>query len=354
MSFSREEREKIKVKLIESIGATELTGNFAPSAFAKRHNLSIQSVYRYLKQLEEDGRIIIKRVGGKNEYKLTEIIYSFNYELCGLSEDKVWRDSIHPLLDDMPVKAYKSSNYIFTEMLNNAIDHSDGTQVKITVIKNSFKAAFSISDNGVGIFTKISDAMKLDEKRFAILELAKGKFTTDPNSHTGEGIFFSSKAADLFAIFSDELMFVPINKANAESKIDSMVSDYTGSNLQKGTDILFVVQYNHSKTMKELFDKYTEEPEHYGFTKTIVPVKLLEYGDDAALFTSRSQAKRLIVRFERFKHIVLDFDGVDEIGQGFADEIFRVFRCQHPEISLSSENCNEQVSYMINRVLKRD
>ena len=35
---------------------------------------------------------------------------------------------------------------------------------------------------------------------------------------------------------------------------------------------------------------------------------------------ARSQAKRLLERFDRFEEVVLDFDGVRQVGQGFADE----------------------------------
>ena len=102
--------------------------------------------------------------------------------------------------------------------------------------------------------------------------------------------------------------------------------------MQRGTVIVLLVRHDHTQPLKEVYDKYTEEPDHYGFTKTYVPVKLLEYGDDTALFTSRSQAKRLLARFEKFEHIELDFSGIEEIGQGFADEIFRVFTSMHHDI----------------------
>jgi len=61
----------------------------------------------------------------------------------------------------------------------------------------------------------------------------------------------------------------------------------------------------------------------FGFSKTHIPVFLAAYGEDNLI--SRSQAKRLLVRFERFKEIILDFENVESIGQAFADEIFRVF-----------------------------
>ena len=68
---------------------------------------------------------------------------------------------------------------------------------------------------------------------------------------------------------------------------------------------------------------------------------------------SRSQAKRLLARFDRFRTVVLNFEGVNAIGQAFADEVFRVFGQQHPEVELIPINTNERVSQMITRSLSR-
>lgn len=64
-----------------------------------------------------------------------------------------------------------------------------------------------IHDDGEGIFHKITKQLKLCDERHAVLELAKGKFTTDPKNHTGEGIFFSSRMFDDFAILSGTVYF---------------------------------------------------------------------------------------------------------------------------------------------------
>jgi hypothetical protein len=64
---------------------------------------------------------------------------------------------------------------------------------------------------------------------------------------------------------------------------------------------------------------------------------------------SRSQAKRVLARVDKFTEVVLDFEGVNEIGQAFADEIFRVFSQAHPHINLMYFNANEIVEKMIKR-----
>jgi len=77
-------------------------------------------------------------------------------------------------------------------------------------------------------------------------------------------------------------------------------------------------------------------------------VKLALYEGEALV--SRSQAKRLSMRFERFRYVVLDFSGVKEICQAFADELFRIFAEAHPQVLLTWINTTDSVENMIKRV----
>lgn len=86
-----------------------------------------------------------------------------------------------------------------------------------------------------------------------------------------------------------------------------------------------------------------------GFTKTRIPVKNIF----ESFPVSRSQAKRLCHRFENFEEIELDFSDIDEIGQGFAHEIFVVFQNEHPNVILTPQNTSPAVSKMISHVMHR-
>jgi hypothetical protein len=101
-----------------------------------------------------------------------------------------------------------------------------------------------------------------------------------------------------------------------------------------------------SRTTTTIFDQYTSGDE-YGFTKTVVPVKLARYGNENLI--SRSQAKRLVARVELFKTVLFDFKDVPTIGQAFADEIFRVFAKSHPDIQLLAIHASSEVKRMIGR-----
>ncbi len=344
MSMRQEERDDIRRRIIEQLG--KAPEGFSAYGFAKAEGLTTSTIYRYLAAMEADGEIQREKRGRKNVYRLTEKRQFFSVRLAGLSEDDVWRRDLAPFFCDLPKAAKDNLAFAFTEMLNNAIDHSDGTDARIGLRKNGYRAEAYIADNGVGIFTKIADAMKLEEKSFAVLELAKGKFTTEPDSHTGEGVFFSSKVMDEFVIFSDGLVFL----GDADSTVPIIDRTEWG---ERGTLVVMSILYGHSKTAQEVFDSFTQAPEDYGFSKTLVPVRLLEYGDEDPLVVSRSQAKRLMVRFDRFENIVLDFSGIREIGQGFADELFRVFPSRHPGSTLYPIHCSEAVERMIARVTRK-
>jgi hypothetical protein len=108
---------------------------------------------------------------------------------------------------------------------------------------------------------------------------------------------------------------------------------------------------NTSRTTKQIFDSFTSGDD-YGFTKTVVPVCLTQYGDDKLV--SRSQAKRLLARIDKFKTVIFDFNDVESIGQAFADEVFRVFANQHPAMKLVHINANDAVMQMIQRAQLHD
>ena len=75
-------------------------------------------------------------------------------------------------------------------MLNNVIDHSRGEKVEIFLERTATSIEILIRDNSEGIFKKIQRELGLIDERQALLELVKGKLTTAPDNHSGEGIFF--------------------------------------------------------------------------------------------------------------------------------------------------------------------
>jgi hypothetical protein len=212
--------------------------------------------------------------------------------------------------------------------------------ISVLIEKTSVGTEMAIIDNGVGIFRKIQTELNLLDERHAVFELTKGKLTTDPARHTGEGIFFTSRMFDDFNIMSAGIYF-----AHEFGNVEDWILER--SNPEEARTSVWLKLNNHtSRTLKKIFDQYSSGDD-YGFTKTVVPVRLAQYGNDRLI--SRSQAKRVVARVELFKVVIFNFENVSTIGQAFADEIFRVFARQHPEIEILVSHANSEVQRMIER-----
>ena len=210
--------------------------------------------------------------------------------------------------------------------------------------ENYFNIFVIIKDNGIGIFRKIVRDHNLKNENEAIFELKKGKLTSDAENHSGEGIFFTSKVVDYFLISS-------FNKAFSSGSDEYFYSkEQNKERYIKGTEVILVLNKNTKRTTKEIFDEYTSGDFIFNKTKTIIHLAKDYLEHD---FVSRSLAKRILMNVEKFKVIVLDFENIDNIGQGFADEVFRVFKNKNPDITIVPINMNEEIEFMINRAMKK-
>jgi anti-sigma regulatory factor (Ser/Thr protein kinase) len=312
------------------------------TAFTAAHwGITRPAVLRHIHQLIADGVLLAQGTTRDRHYSVKPIAQrTFEVALAaGLDEDTVWRRDVRPLLDGVASNVLGICQYGFTEMLNNAISHSEGAVATIGVIRTLASITLTIADDGVGIFGKIARDLCLDEPLHAILELSKGKLTTDPEHHSGEGIYFASRMFDEFAIRSGRLAY-----RHTMATGDWLSEDQDEE--MRGTLVRMTIAAASSRRAKEVFDASTTDDD-YGFTKTQVPVRLARYGDENLV--SRSQARRLLNRFDRFQEVVLDFQGVDSIGQGFADEIFRVWVREHPRVHVTYVNADPDVEKMIRR-----
>lgn len=314
-------------------------GRNVAARLAKRQKVSRQAASAWLAALKGEGLIASSGVGPGVRYRLVPVAQATrSYARDGLSEDRVWAEMFVPALRDLPENVRDIWHYAVTEMVNNAIDHSGSAAVSVALQRDALSTTASVADEGEGIFLKIQRALKLYDPREAILELAKGKLTTDPARHTGEGIFFASKVMDAFEIRSGRLHFMHSQWA------DDLLLERPAD--APGTLVLMRLANDSRRTLKEVFDRFAA-PEEYTFDKTIVPVRLAPY--EGEKLVSRSQGKRLTRRFERFRTVVLDFSGVAEIGQAFADEVFRVFQAAHPGTRLVPTEMTPAVRRMIKR-----
>lgn len=227
-------------------------------------------------------------------------------------------------------------DYAFTEMLNNAIEHSRSKKIEVNFKRLPKFVRFQVIDRGIGIFNNIRQTRHLPTTLDAIQDLLKGKQTTAPKQHTGEGVFFTSKIADELTIISSDRKLA----------FNNVVSDVFIRHIKPkpGTRVTFIINLESKNNLAHTFAKYSGEA--YGFGKTTVAVKLYELGSE---YISRSQARRILAGLEKFKDITLDFKGVETVGQGFADEVFRVWQTNQPKIKIHVKNAKDNVMFMIKR-----
>jgi anti-sigma regulatory factor (Ser/Thr protein kinase) len=311
---------------------------------AERFRITRQAAARYVNELIRDGKVEARGTTRQRAYSLRVLAErTIVLGVQKLEEDVVWRDHVASALADLPENVVDMWHYGCTEMVNNVIDHSGGQGLVIELKRNAVVTNVAILDDGVGIFRKITEACHLEDDRHAVLELAKGKLTTDPERHTGEGIFFTSRIMDDFQILAGDVFFS--HKSGEEEDWILEVEKPA-----RGTAVFMGLDNFSDRTMKQVFDHFASDSQDYGFTKTVVPVRLARQGAEKLI--SRSQAKRLLSRLDRFRTVILDFESVDTIGRAFADEIFRVFVQSHPGILVLPIRANEEIAGLIDAVRK--
>ena len=335
MRFNQSKKETIISYILEKVGQGCKT---LSKTVAENLEINQNTVHRYIDELIENGVLVRKKRG---EYQLTNLekeFYLFRSEGDLRSDIAVYQQTLEPFVQKFSENVRSIWSYVFTEMINNAIDHSEAEGVVVKVWQNSLETAVSIYDDGIGIFRKIRDHFGLDSLEDAIGELFKGKLTTDKENHSGEGIFFSSKMVDDFIIFSDGNLFAK----NRFERTDVLMGK---EEKRLGTLVEMHLRNDSKKSCKEIFDQYSNIDG--GFWKTKLPLKNIFSSSPV----SRSQAKRLCNRLEQFEEVELDFEGLDWMGQGFAHQLFVVFLQEFPQVKLIPVHMSESVEKMYKHVM---
>ena len=260
-----------------------------------------------------------------------------SYVLAGLDEQTPWERDFVPCFD-LPPHVSRLAHHAFTELLNNAVDHSGGTKVSVSMRQNKTHLHLLIRDDGIGVFDRIQNAFHIASPQMALLELSKGKLTTQPEFHTGRGLFFTSRLFDVFDLYANKLTY----QHSHWQRREWLKANPLGV---AGTAIFMSLALDTRRTLEEVFSAHSKGAGDLSFSRTEVSMRLAHAEGEA--LESRAQAKRIAHRLEAFESVDLDFDGVDAVGQGFADELFRVFAGQYPQVQLRPRNMNARVAAMV-------
>ncbi len=334
-----------KDKILEYLKAH---GSATGSELCSHLGVSRQALNKHIKDLIAQS-LIIKTGATKNasyQYRVgtSRRAASVNslrkeYRLVDLEEDRVFQELALSvgLRTKVTDPTWRIIHYAFTEILNNAIEHSESQTCTVELRIDPYDFQFIIRDYGIGVFYSIFRKFNLPDENAAVGELIKGKTTTMKERHSGEGIFFTSKSADIFQLRSHQICLTFDNK-----KRDLFLEERKSI---QGTEARFTISRKSRRKLEAIFATFAPEEFDYRFEKTKVFVKLFY---DA--YISRSEARRLLYGLDKFKVIVLDFKGVKSIGQGFTDEIFRVFKSRHPDITIQIENLSDTLWPLIRHV----
>ncbi|MGH2525328.1 MAG: STAS-like domain-containing protein [Actinomycetota bacterium] len=321
---------------IEDLVVTK--GHVTSGEAAREAGVTRQAAYYHLRRLEQAGRLRREGLGRASRYVLA-VDHHATYPLAGLNEASVWMDVIDEIqaVADAPPIAHRVVRFALTEMVNNAIDHSGGTTLELDVTSNT-GFTFRVADDGVGAFRHLSSRLGMDDVS-AAFELTKGKRTTDPTRHTGQGIFFTSRIVDRFRLEANGLRLI----------VDNDLGDFAigESNVRTGTTVWWEIDRDTQREPKRVFDEYTDS-ETLDFTKTRVALAAL----GGPSFISRAEAKRVADGLERFDEVIVDFKGVTDVGHAFADELFRVWANAHPGTRLVPVSTSPVIDRLLNSVIR--
>ncbi len=334
MRFDQNKKQTIRHYILEKIDQRDPA---LSKTVSETFGINQATVHAYIRELMDDK--IVQRVK-RGEYELATQVFTY----------KLRRSEGHLDSDTYAYEAHFKQHiaafapnvreiwaYTFSEMVNNVMDHSEAENLHLLIMQNYLTTKVFIMDDGVGIFKKIKDHFGFETLEDAIGELFKGKLTTDATRHSGEGIFFSSRLMDNFIIVSDQKIFTH-NKFE-----DSAMKNIPGYQMP-GTCVMMELSNFTQKKAEDVFNLYADVDG--GFTKTRIPLRNMF--DTSPV--SRSQAKRVCHRLECFEEVILDFEGLDWMGQGFAHQVFVVFQNAHPDILLTPVNMNEAVTKMYHHV----
>ena len=335
---------------ILKIAAERKTFRTADVLTALRREVSRQFVHRTIHELLAAGKLIKAGATRGATYALPEhaadlgLLVRERLTNHALKEHETL-DALRakaPFLRTLPDNVDQIFAYAFQEMLNNAIEHSASPTIDVEVRKDGERLQFIVNDVGIGAFSNIMQKRSLPSEYDAIEELLKGKITTQPAQHSGEGIFFTSRVGDVFELDSHA------HRLRFDNRLDDVFLEPLKPS-KRGTKVTFSISAASRRRIEDVFHKFQVAAEEPAFDRSEIKVKLYSAG---ATYLSRSQARRILAGLEKFRSVTLDFAGIAAVGQAFADEIFRVYRAAYPDVAIVPVNMGETVRFMVERATR--
>ena len=304
---------------------------------AKRHSVSRGTMTKHLRRLVENGWLERTGVSRPHFKPGMQREVTTDYAIADLDEHTPWLRDVFPVLALKPAVA-RIAQHVFGELLNNAIDHASATGVTVSVRQTPTHLHILIGDNGLGVFNQLAQKAGLPDAQRAALEISKGRLTTQPECHGGRGLFFVARMVDAM---------------NLQSNGQVLQWRHRGESVQfrshplnrTGTTAFVSLALDSQVRPTDTYSAFGSEDAPLDFSRTQVPLRLLT--DNGLTLDSRAQARWVVSRLELFATAELDFDGVDDVGPSFIDEVFRVYAKAHPEVVLQPTKASARVEKLL-------
>ena len=204
------------------------------------------------------------------------------YELPNVEEDLAWSRDFAPYFA-LPDAVLRLARHAFTELVNNAAEHSGGSQVTVSMRQTPTNMQLLVSDDGCGLFARLGTSHHLETPALAMLELGKGRLTSQPSRHTGRGLYFTARVADVLDLHANDAAFQhrgwqphhwqPVRPA-----------------ARGGTSVFVAFSLDTARCLDAEMRAHSLDGAGYGFERTRVALSLL--GDAQQGLESRAQARR--------------------------------------------------------------
>lgn len=213
----------IRLFLLEAIKSGRL--DYLQSV-ANLFGITRQAVHRHLADLVTLGYLTAEGNTRNRIYRIGRMRWhTAVYDITAVDESTAYQRDFHFVFKDLPENIEEICHYGFTEMFNNALDHSEGRKLIVNAERTATSVTITIADDGEGIFLRIARLMGLPDPRESLLELSKGKLTTDPDHHTGKA--FSLPHAPLTGSLSSRTTSSSRTTINTHATICSTTARHT-------------------------------------------------------------------------------------------------------------------------------
>jgi len=304
---------------------------------ARRHAVSRGTMSRQLRRLVDSGWLERTGVSRPHFKPGVQREVTTEYAIAGLDEHTPWLRDVHPVLRLSPAVT-RIAQHVFGELLNNAIDHAQATRVTVSVRQTPTHLHILIGDDGLGVFRQLAAKAALPDAQRAALEIAKGRLTTQPECHGGRGLFFVARMVEAMNLQSNGQVLQWRHRGESVQFLNHPLN-------RSGTTVFVSLALDSSVRPTDAYGAFGSADAPLDFVRTQVPLRLLT--DNGLTLDSRAQARWVVSRLELFATAELDFDGVDDVGPSFIDEVFRVYAKAHPEVALQPIRTNERVDKLL-------